>query len=187
MAIEPDQARTSGHQALITVLAGGPGLILVTGPTGQGKTTLIEEVLGDVACPPDVVFIGDVRADVAETERAVQLARSQVVLAVLRIQRAAGAFARLIDMGISANELAQVTRAVFTTRLFRLRSEAVLVHEHLRVTAAIRDLVCAGADPDKVHRQALADGMRSLRQVSLGQASAGRLSLQEVVQMTPDD
>jgi len=124
------------HQELLVALAEASGLILVTGSTGQGKTTAIEEVLADPRCPPSIGFLGDVRDEAQDALRAVQLARSQVVVAVLRIPRAAGAFGRLIDA---------------------------------------------------VHRQALADGMRSLRQVGRDHACAGRLTPMAVAERTPDD
>lgn len=150
------------HQHLLAALTEASGLILVTGATGTGKTTVIEEVLADPRCPPNTVFLGDVR-DVQLALRAVQLARSQVVVAVLRIPRSAGAFARLTDMGVSARDLAEVVRVVFTTRLVRSGvSEPVLLHERLVVTNGIREVILAGADAEAVHRQALADGMRSL-------------------------
>ena len=43
----------------------------------------------------------------------------------------------------------------------------ILVHEQLVVTQAIRGLILRGAEADVIHRQAIADGMRSLRQSGL--------------------
>lgn len=94
------------HEDLLAALGQVSGLILVTGPTGNGKTTAIEHVLGDPRCPPNVTFIGDIRGEVEDAFRAVQLARSQTVVAVLRIPRAAGAFSRLSSMGVPAIDLA---------------------------------------------------------------------------------
>ena len=36
---------------------------MIASPTGQGKTTAIERVLLDSACPANVVFMGDLRGD----------------------------------------------------------------------------------------------------------------------------
>jgi hypothetical protein len=66
-----------------------------------------------------VVFMGDLLGDLEPARRAVTVARSRVVVAVLRIQRAAMAFARSIDMGVPATEVAAVSRLAFSTRLFR--------------------------------------------------------------------
>ena len=151
------------HEDLLSALTQGPALILVTGPAGQGKTTAIEAVLADTRCPHNIAFLGDIRGDVEEAARAVQLARSQIVVAVLRIPHAAGAFARLLDMGVPASDLLGVVRTVFTTRILRLQSEVLLLHEQLLVTSAIRGLILAGADSEAIHRQAVADGMQSLR------------------------
>lgn len=149
---------------------------------------MIEAVLADRRCPSNVVFLGDIRGDVEDAFRAVKLARSQHVVAVLRIQRAAGAFGRLTDMGVPARDLAEVVSYVFTTLLLRrVASEPILLHERLVVTSAIRELVLAGPSEDAVHRQAMADGMRSLRQAGLEQVRADRLTHAAVVDATPDD
>lgn len=175
------------HDELLSALSGPPGLILVAGSTGNGKTTAIEAVLGDRRCPPRVVFLGDIRGDVEDAFRAVQLARSLVVVAVLRIRRAAGSFGRLTAMGVAAHDLAEVVRSVFTTRLLRPAASApILLHEQLVVTNAIRELVLAGVGEDALHRQAIADGMRSLRQASLDHVRAGRLT-PALAESTPDD
>jgi type II secretory ATPase GspE/PulE/Tfp pilus assembly ATPase PilB-like protein len=63
----------------------------------------------------------------------------------------------------------------------------VLLWEKVLVTHEIRALVLGGADPDAIHRQAIAQGTESLRQAGLLQVSAGRLDLEEVVYRTPDD
>ena len=46
---------------LLSALGAARGLVLVTGPTGQGKTTSIEVALADRSCPSNVIFSGDVR------------------------------------------------------------------------------------------------------------------------------
>jgi type II secretory ATPase GspE/PulE/Tfp pilus assembly ATPase PilB-like protein len=168
------------------------GLILVASPTGQGKTTAIERVLLDSACPPNVVFMGDLRGDLDAARRAVSAARSSVVVAVLRIPRAACAFTRLIDMSVPATEVAEVSLLAFSTRLFRpsedvTQQEFRLLHERIVVTNMVRSLIIAGADEDAIHRCAIAEGMRSLRQVGLEQVRAGHLTPEAVATMTPDD
>src|SRR5215468_5563180 len=97
------------HRDLLSGLRAPRGLILVASPAGQGKTTAIKRVLTDPACPPNVVFMGDLRGDLDAAHRAVSAARSSVVVAVLRIPRAAGAFMRLIDTSVPATEVAAVS------------------------------------------------------------------------------
>jgi type II secretory ATPase GspE/PulE/Tfp pilus assembly ATPase PilB-like protein len=173
------------HQDLLSALAVPRGLIIVTGPTGHGKTTAIEGVLADPNCPRGVIFCGDVR-DLEAAREAVRLAHSQVVVAVLRIPRASGAFCRLIDMTIPADDVVDVARVAFTTRLFRSPS-MLLLHERLMVTDSTRALILSGADPDLIHSQAIAEGMRSLREVGLAYVFAGRLTREAVVEMTMED
>jgi type II secretory ATPase GspE/PulE/Tfp pilus assembly ATPase PilB-like protein len=168
-------------------------LIVVSGPTGHGKTTVIEEVLSDPACPASVLFVGDLRGDLDAAQRAVLAARSQVVIAVLRIPRAAGAFRRLIDMQVRARDVAEVTRVAFSTRLIRPTNDSprqgfLLLHERLVVSDAIRALVLAdAADEGAIHRRAIADGMRSLRRKALDLVHAGHLTPELATAMTPDD
>ncbi|MBX3157110.1 MAG: hypothetical protein KF773_14135 [Deltaproteobacteria bacterium] len=177
----------SMHEDLLSALGEGCGLILVAGPTGHGKTTAIEAALADPRCPSNVIFFGDIHGEDQDAFRAVQLAGSQVAVAVLRIPRATGAFARLTDMGVPGRDLVDVVRTVFTTRLLRpAQSMPVLLHERLRVTNALRELVLVDPSEDTVHRQALADGMRSLRQAGLEHVRAGRLTQAAVVDATPD-
>jgi len=176
------------HRELLRVLDAPDGLILVAGYTGQGKTTVIEGVLADPGCRSDVAFVGDIRS-VEQALRTVALARAGVILGVLRIGQAAGVFGRLIDMGAAARDVADIVRVAFATRLFRPPRAArfMLLHEDLRVTDAIRALILAGADVDTIHRQAIAEGMRSLRKAGLVEVDMGRLPRDYVIEMTPDD
>jgi type II secretory ATPase GspE/PulE/Tfp pilus assembly ATPase PilB-like protein len=189
---DTDRIGAALHRDLLSGLKSPRGLILVASPTGQGKTTAIERVLLDSACPPNVVFMGDLRGDLDAARRAVSTARSSVVVAVLRIPRAASAFRRLIDMSVPATELSEVSQLAFSTRLFRpsegdTRQEFRLLHERIVVTDAIRSLIIAGAGEDAIHRCAIAEGMSSLRQVGLEQVRAGHLTPAAVATMTPDD
>jgi hypothetical protein len=187
-----DPTGSALHRELLSGLRAPHGLILVASPTGQGKTTAIERVLRDPACPPNVVFMGDLRGDLDAARRAVAMARSSVVVAVLRIPRAAGAFMRLIDMSVPATEVAAVSLLAFSTRLFRpstgdTREEFRLLHEQIVVTDAIRSLIIAGADQDAIHQCAIAEGMCSLRRAALEQVRAGHLTPEAVATMTPED
>jgi type II secretory ATPase GspE/PulE/Tfp pilus assembly ATPase PilB-like protein len=136
--------------------------------------------------------MGDIRGDIDAAHRAVAAARSNLVIAVLRIPRASMAFARLIDMSVPASEVAAVSLLAFSTRLFRPwvgapRPEFRLLHERIVVTDAIRSLIIEGADEEAIHRRAIAEGMRSLRQAGLEQLRAGHLTSESVATMTPDD
>ena len=155
------------------------GMILVTGPTGSGKTTTLYAVLGRLMKPdvnivtledpveyriesinqsqvhteigytfasglrsivrqdPDVVMLGEVR-DKETAEMAVQAALTgHVVLSTLHTNDAAGAFPRLIDMGIEPFLLTSSIHTVIAQRLARmldpdLRQERKLEGEELK-------------------------------------------------------
>jgi CheY-like chemotaxis protein len=180
------------HHDLLAALQVERGLILVAGPTGHGKTTAIEKVLADPACPPNVLFVGDLRGDLDAARHAVSASRSRVVVAVLRIPRAAGSFRRFVDMQVPADAVAEVSLQAFSTRLIRpsgedARQEFLLLHERIVVTDSIRTLVNTGADEDAIHRRAIAEGMRSLRHEALDQVRVGRLVSEAVATLPPDE
>jgi type II secretory ATPase GspE/PulE/Tfp pilus assembly ATPase PilB-like protein len=127
--------------------------------------------------------------DEAQAREAVVRAQEQPVIAVLHVPRAAGVFRRLEEMGIPAHELATVVRAAFSTRLVKaLEAEGpVLLYERLLVTDSVRALVVKNADSERIHRTAMAEGMRSLRQMGLEMAKAGRVKAGAVEFTTPLD
>lgn len=178
------------HADLLRALGRGPGLTVIAGPTGHGKTTAARRALLDPACPAGVRFVGDVR-DEWQARETVAFAERQTVLAILRIPRAAGVFDRFVAMGVAETAVATVLRVAFSVRLFRwprcLRASTLLVHEELHVTDAIRVLIAAHASERSLHRQALLDGMRSLRQMARAEVEAGRLDAGGIDDHVPDD
>lgn len=137
------------------------GMILVTGPTGSGKTTTLYAVLGRLMKPdvniitledpveyriesinqsqvhpeigysfasglravvrqdPDIVMLGEVR-DKETAEMAVQAALTgHIVLSTLHTNDAAGAFPRLVDMGVEPFLITSSVHTVIAQRLAR--------------------------------------------------------------------
>lgn len=137
------------------------GMILVTGPTGSGKTTTLYSSLAERRSPttkiitvedpieyglpgisqiqvqnqiglsfaaglrsilrhdPDVVLIGEIR-DAETATSAIQASLTgHLVLSTLHTNDAAGAFTRLIDMGIEPYLVASTVEAVLAQRLVR--------------------------------------------------------------------
>ena len=60
------------------------------------------------------------------------------------------------------------------------------VYELLEVTPEIRQLIVPGAEADRIHAQALAQGMTSLTQSAVAMARAGRISLMEAYRVRTD-
>lgn len=137
------------------------GILLVTGPTGSGKTTTLYSSLIDINRPdvkiittedpveyqleginqiqvhakigltfaqslrsilrhdPDVVLVGEIR-DLETAENAIQASLTgHLVFSTLHTNDAAGAYTRMIDMGVEPFLVASTVEAVMAQRLVR--------------------------------------------------------------------
>lgn len=178
----------NGLRSLSKNMERSHGMILVTGPTGSGKTTTLYAVLGRLMKPdvniitledpveyriesinqsqvhpeigysfatglravvrqdPDIVMLGEVR-DRETAEMAIQAALTgHVVLSTLHTNDAAGAFPRLIDMGVEPFLITSSVHTVIAQRLARKldqdrKQERALEGEELaEVVAALETL-----------------------------------------------
>ncbi len=158
----PDLGMQSDDEALITKLIHRPnGIILVTGPTGSGKSTslyaFLQEInrmdvriltaedpieyempgINQVAVKsdigltfarilraflrqdPDICMVGEIR-DAETAEIAINASLTgHLVLSTLHTNDSAGAFARLIDMGVEPFLVASAVSGVLAQRLVR--------------------------------------------------------------------
>jgi len=137
------------------------GIVLVTGPTGSGKTTTLYSALLEIRGPdnkiittedpveyqldginqiqvhpkigltfaaslrailrhdPDVVLVGEIR-DFETAENAIQASLTgHLVFSTLHTNDAAGAYTRMIDMGVEPFLVASTVEAVMAQRLIR--------------------------------------------------------------------
>jgi len=145
-----------------TLIRRSYGMILVTGPTGSGKTTTLYAVLNELNTPekniitiedpveytlpginqtginpkagltfaaglrsilrqdPDIIMVGEIR-DAETAAIAVRAATTgHLVLSTMHTNDAAGAFARLIDMGVEPFLVASSVLGVVAQRLVRV-------------------------------------------------------------------
>lgn len=137
------------------------GIVLVTGPTGSGKTTTLYSSLVEINTPenkiittedpveyqldginqiqvhakigmtfsaslrsilrhdPDIVLVGEIR-DLETAENAIQASLTgHLVFSTLHTNDAAGAYTRMIDMGVEPFLVASTVEAVMAQRLIR--------------------------------------------------------------------
>jgi len=141
------------------------GILLVTGPTGSGKTTTLYSSLLEIKSPttkiittedpveyqleginqiqvhpkigltfahslrsilrhdPDIVLVGEIR-DLETAENAIQASLTgHLVFSTLHTNDAAGAYTRLVDMGVEPFLVASTVEAVMAQRLVRTLCE----------------------------------------------------------------
>ncbi len=141
------------------------GIVLVTGPTGSGKTTTLYSSLLEIRSPenkiittedpveyqleginqiqvhpkigltfghslrsilrhdPDIVLVGEIR-DLETAEHAIQASLTgHLVFSTLHTNDAAGAYTRLVDMGVEPFLVASTVEGVMAQRLVRLLCE----------------------------------------------------------------
>lgn len=231
------------------------GIILVTGPTGSGKTTTLYTALNILNQPmskiltiedpieymleginqvqvnnqiglgfasalrtflrqdPDIMMVGEIR-DYETAQIAVQASLTgHLILSTLHTNTAAGAIARLLDMGVEDFLLASTVNVVLGQRLVRkLCRHCKTINEHnsyephgcshcqdsgytgrtmvveiLQMSDAIRALIRSKASAQQIERQAIEEGMQTIKQRSLALVSQGITSQEEVFRVLGND
>ncbi|MEM8910845.1 MAG: ATPase, T2SS/T4P/T4SS family [Planctomycetota bacterium] len=245
------------------------GILLVTGPTGSGKTTTLYSSLLQIRSPenkiittedpveyqldginqiqvhskigltfsaslrsilrhdPDVVLVGEIR-DLETAENATQASLTgHLVFSTLHTNDAAGAFTRMVDMGVEPFLVAGTVEAVMAQRLLRrlcphckqavtpeeanapkdfpwdsLGDQPIYksvgcrecrqvgysgrlgIYELLVSSEPIRELAQDRASSWDIRRQAVSEGMRTLRMDAWDKVVAGVTSIDEVLRVT---
>lgn len=208
---------TDSLTAYLSALDRPHGIVLVTGPTGSGKTTTLYTSLLRLNSPdrkiltvedpveyqlegvlqvqvkpdigltfaralrsflrqdPDILMIGEIR-DLETAQIAVQAALTgHLVLSTLHTNDAAGAVARLMDMGVPDYLLTSTMNGVAAQRLVRRLCrecrEAYRPSEEL-----VRRLRASGEAPDRLYRPVGCDRCK-------GTGYTGRAALLEILVM----
>ncbi len=238
-----EQAILKQYQELLTR---SNGIILVTGPTGSGKTTTLYGSLNAINKPdkgivtiedpveyrlsgirqiqvdphveltfanglrsilrqdPDVIMVGEIR-DLETAEIAIQAALTgHLVFATLHTNNAAGAIARLVDIGVEPFLLSSSIIGVVAQRLIRTYCKECKgkgcrtcmetgykgrtgIYELMIPDEKIRELIMNKTSVDEIAKVAQEMGMKSLRDDGLAKVEVGITSKEEVFRVTQDD
>jgi general secretion pathway protein E len=219
------------------------GLILVTGPTGSGKTTTLYSVLAGMEAgskniltledpveyqlegisqtqvatrkgmtflsalrhvlrqDPDVILVGEVR-DEPTARMVIQSAMTgHLVLTTLHTNSAAGAVARLADLGIEPYLIASSLIGVLAQRLVRKAcptckaavppntcwacngtgySGRIGIYEWLPATAAVQEQLQKSANASDIEAVAVGEGMSTLLEQGKAMVAHGTSTLAEL-------
>jgi len=224
------------------------GIILVTGPTGSGKTTTLYAALNILNQPtnkiltiedpieymldginqtqvnsridlgfasalrsflrqdPDIMMVGEIR-DTETAQIAVQASLTgHLILSTLHTNTAAGAVARLLDMGVEDFLLASTLNIVMAQRLVRKLCPScktkddidnyhapgctdchhsgfqgrTMIVEVLKITDGIQSLIRDKAPASDIEALAISEGMRTMTEQGMELANEGVTSLAEL-------
>ncbi len=181
------------------------GILLVTGPTGSGKTTTLYGALDKINSPdrkiitvedpveyqlkgtglrhivrqdPDVILIGEIR-DLETADIAIQASLTgHLVFSTLHTNDAPGAITRLQDMGVEPYLVASVLEGVLAQRLVRRICATCRVSD-TPPAADLSALGIAGADGTHLYRGSGCDECR-------GTGYRGRTGIYELFPISED-
>jgi len=119
------------------------GLVVFTGCTGQGKTTLAQIAISRVRRHSMPCFVGDVRSN-EDVQSAVDRATRGLVVAVARSGESVALRTRFLSMGLTEEQFKAASIVVVTQRFIRHNNSGILVIEVLNadeqlVTRSIAD------------------------------------------------
>ncbi len=202
----------------------GTGQIQVNPKIGLSFSTGLRSILRQ---DPDVIMVGEIR-DTETADIAVHAALTgHLVLSTLHTNNAAGAIARLVDMGIEPFLCSSALRGVLAQRLVRTvcgackreRSPSQVeadvftragltvperlaapagcstcrdsgysgrtgIFEFIPVGESVRKLIVQRSDASSIQAEAVAGGMRTLRQDGLMKAARGITTIEEVMRVS---
>src|SRR5205085_1057912 len=172
------------------------GIVLVTGPTGSGKTTTLYSTLKQLATPDvnvctieDPIEMVEPSFNQTQMQHNIGLDFASGVRALLRQDPDIIMVGEIRDLETAemAIQAAPPEKVYFPKGCLECRNTGYLgrigIYEILTLTPGLRELVRPSAELDPLRDQARRDGMRAMRLSGAEKVNAGLTTIDEVLKM----
>ena len=154
------------------------GMVLVTGPTGSGKTTTLYAAVNEIKTDEDKIMVGEIR-DMETAQIAINSALTgHLVFTTVHANNVVDVIGRFLNMGVEPYNFVSALNCILAQRLVRLICEScrTVVHYPPEVLEA------SGLDPQQWAQVALYEGQGCIE--CSGTGFRGRSAIHELLDLS---